>query len=205
MPSASKAPTWQEFCEVGDQWLISYLFSTSLAPAPTLFTIGHCLEAYCKAVILKDAPTTNIYQKQYGHNIEGMIKEIREKTSLLIGVEVLPNVEIKFMTGGPIPLADSLLSDHEYLHYMANQELYWVSKFQKDLKYIGTSGEKMPSQFSFMVMERNPYWIPILKEMRSFLRHGETTETLTISSLGLRRVIPAEAKSYLEAILGKVL
>lgn len=205
MPILSKAPTWQEFCEVGDQWLVSYLFSTSLAPAPTLFAVGHCLEAYCKAVILKDDPTVNIYQKRYGHNIEDMIIEIKGKTGLLKAVEFLPSVESKFMTGGPIPFSDTLMSDSAYVHYVANQELYWVSKFQKDLKYIGTSGERMPSQFSFVVMERNPYWIPILNEMRSFLRRGEPNETLHISSIAMRGALPAETKSYLEAILGKKL
>jgi hypothetical protein len=204
VPTASKAPTWQEFCEVGDQWLVSYLFSTSLAPAPALFTIGHCLEAYCKAVILKDAPNTNIYQKRYGHNIEDMLLEIKGKIGILKGVEFLPNVRTRFMTGGPIPFTDSLMSDPEYLHYLENQELYWVSKFQKDLKYIGTSGEKMPSQFSFMVMERNPYWIPILKEMRSFLRQGEPNETISISRIGHSKALPTEKESYLEAILGKM-
>ena len=154
-------PNSQEFNDLGDQWLISYMYSISGMVLPTLFTIGHCLEAYCKSALLKHDPSLNIYGRKYGHDVEGMIGEIKQKVGILNNVEFLPNVEQRFMIGGPIPFNDQLMSDPEYLHYVQNQELYWVAKYQKDLKYIGTSGEKMPKQFGILVMMRNPYWIPL--------------------------------------------
>ncbi len=37
--------TYQEFFDLGDQWLIAYAGSSANTPIPTLFMIGHCLEA----------------------------------------------------------------------------------------------------------------------------------------------------------------
>jgi hypothetical protein len=173
--------TDREFKDLGDQWLISYACTISNTPIPTLFVIGHCLEAYCKAAILKNNPTANIFDKKYGHDIEAMLVEIKKDISILSNVTFYPNVETRFMTGGPIPFTDEIMSDIEYLHFVSNQELYWVAKFQKDVKYLGTSGKKMPTQYSVLVMERNPYWIPIIKELRDYIKDSMPGESLHIS------------------------
>jgi hypothetical protein len=159
--------TYQEFRELGDQWLISYACTISNMPAPTLFIVGHCLEAYCKAALLKNNPSINV--TKFSHEIEDMIEEIKRDIGIMTGLSFYSDVENRFMTGGLVPFSDTLMSDSEYIHYVANQELYWVSKFQKDIKYLGTSGKKMPTQYSILVMERNPYWISIMKEIRSYL------------------------------------
>lgn len=165
--------TYFEFRELGDQWLIFYACAISRMPIPTLFTIGHCLEAYCKSAILKTDPKANVIQ--YGHDIESMISKIQQDSGLLTHVTLKPNVEKRFMTGRPIPFTNELMSDLEYIHYVENQELYWVSKFQKEIKYLGTNDRRMPTQFSLVVMERNPYWIPTLKELRGFLMENSNT------------------------------
>lgn len=168
--------TSREFLELGDQWLITYSHIISNTPITTLFIIGHCLESYCKAVILKNNPEANILK--YGHDIESMIIEIKSTTGVLKDVLFYPNVEKRFMTSCPIPFTDTLMSDEEYLHFVPNQELYWVAKFQKDIKYLGTTGNKMPTQYGVMVMSRNPHWIPILKELRNYIKdnHEESFE-----------------------------
>jgi hypothetical protein len=159
--------TYQEFRELGDQWLISYACNIANTPAQTLFVVGHCLEAYCKAAILKNDSTVNIADKKYGHNIGFMIGEIQRDIGILTSLSFRPGVESKFMTGGPIPIG--LSADPDYAHYVANQELYWVAKFQKDIKYLGTTGGKMPTQYSIMVMNRNSYWLPIIKEINRYI------------------------------------
>lgn len=189
--------TSEEFCNLGDQWLIHYAYAASSMPVPTLFTVGQCLEAYCKAALLKNDPHLSIYQQRYGHDIESMIGEIRANIGILSSIAFLPNVESRFMTGGPIPFTDTIMSDQEYLHYVPNQELNWVAKFQKDLKYIGTSGKNMPIQFSITVMERNPFWIPIFAELRAYLRSDATNETLAIWQLKQRGQWPPEVKYFL--------
>jgi hypothetical protein len=161
-----------EFLNLGDQWLISYASTISNMPIPTLFIIGHCLEAYCKAAILKHNPSINIYEKKYGHNIENMLLQIKAEIGIIQYIQFYPNVESRFMTGGPIPLTDALMSDPEYLHYVPNQELYWVAKFQKDIKYFGTSGKYMPTQYGVTVMERNIYWVQLLRDLRSYIVHA---------------------------------
>ncbi len=159
--------TYQEFRELGDQWLISYACNIANTPAQTLFVIGHCLEAYCKSAILKNDSSINIADRKYGHNIEFMIGEIKRDIGLFSALHFHQDVESKFMTGGPIPIA--LSADPHYEHYVVNQELYWVAKFQKDIKYLGTTGGKMPTQYGIMVMNRNPYWLPILKEINNYI------------------------------------
>ena len=111
---------YREFLELGDQWLIAYSCATSNTPIPTLFLIGHCLESYCKAALLKHDPA--ITPKELGHRIEQMISGIQKRIGILQGITFHPTVEHRFMTGGLIPFSDSIMSDAEYLHYISNQE-----------------------------------------------------------------------------------
>ncbi len=182
--------TYNEFRDLGDQWLISYACTISNMPIPTLFIVGHCLEAYCKAVILKNNPAVNIFDRKYGHDIEAMITEIKTDIGILDGVMFYPNVEARFMTGGLIPFTDTLMSDAEYLHFVPNQELYWVAKFQKDIKYLGTTGKKMPTQYAVLVMERNPYWVPIMRELRGYINDTPNAESFQMSSFLSRTNAP---------------
>jgi len=129
-----------------------------------------------------------------------MITEIKNDIGILNGVVFYPNIESRFMTGGPIPFTDTLMSDAEYLHFVPNQELYWVAKFQKDIKYLGTTGKKMPTQYSVIVMERNPYWIPIIRELREYIKDAPNTESFQITSFISRTSGPQFAQEYLRLI-----
>jgi hypothetical protein len=136
----SKMPTYQEFRDLGDQWIISYACTISGMPLPTLFTVGHCLEAYCKSAILKNNPSIDVYTRGYGHDIENMIFEIQREIGILQSIQFYPNVEANYMIGGLVPMTS--LQNLDYQHFIPNQELYWVAKFQKDIKYLGTSGKR---------------------------------------------------------------
>jgi hypothetical protein len=190
--------THHEFINLGDQWLISYACTIANMPIPTLFIVGHCLEAYCKAAILKNNPSVNIFR--YGHEIETMINDTKRDISILNGIMFYPNVESRFMTGGLIPFTDSLMSDIEYLHFVPNQELYWVAKFQKDIKYLGTTGRRMPTEYSVVVMERNPYWLPIMRELRGYIQDTTNVESFHMSSFLSRPNSPPFALEYLRQI-----
>jgi hypothetical protein len=146
------------------------------------------------------SPSIDILKKQYGHDIESMIGEIQRNIGILSSVEFLPNVESRFMTGGPIPFTADLMSDAEYLHFVPNQELYWVAKFQKDIKYLGTSGKKMPTQFSVFVMERNPYWIPILRELRDYVKDTSDAGNFQVKTFFGRSNVPPDVREYLALI-----
>ena len=190
-----------DFNELADQWLITYACTISNQPIPTLFTVGHCLEAYCKSALLKHDPALNTAARPYGHDIEAMIEKIKREIGILNSVKFMPNVEARFMTGGPIPFTNELMSDAEYLHWVPNQELYWTAKFQKELKYIGTTGKGMPVQFGIFVMERNPYWVPILKEIRAFLRKDEPQETFTMQRFIADQTRPQWAREFIDLII----
>ena len=171
--------TSREFLELGDQWLITYAHIISDTPITTLFIIGHCLESYCKAALLKNDSKADVFK--FGHDIESMIIEIKNVTTILKEVRFYPNVEPRFMTGGLIPFTDTLMSDEEYLHFISNQELYWVAKFQKEIKYFGTSGKKVPMQYSVTVIARNPHWVAILKEIRDYIKDDSTEGSFEMS------------------------
>lgn len=201
MTAAQPSTELLTFSELADQWLIAYASTFSSMPLPTLFIVGHCLEAYCKAAILKNDPTINVSGGRYGHDIEFMITELQRKCGVLSTVSFYPSVKDRFMTGGPIPWTDLLMSDAEYLHYIANQELYWTAKFQKDLKYLGTPGKNMPLQYSVMVMERNPYWSPILRELRQYVRADLASESLTLSSFRANANVHQAAIQFVESVV----
>jgi hypothetical protein len=187
------------FSELADQWLIAYACTFSSMPLPTLFIVGHCLEAFCKSAILKNDPSINVSGGKYGHDVEFMLTEIKSKCGILSSVSFLPDVESRFMTGGLIPM--SLTSDPSYLHYIANQELYWTAKYQKELKYLGTPGRNMPVQYAVLVMERNPYWIPILKELRQYVRSGLTGESQTILTFRAKANVMPAAMQFVNAVV----
>ena len=184
-----------DYLDLADQWLVQYACVISRMPIPTLFTIGHRLEAYCKAALLKSSPDRPVFTKGEGHHIEGFISRIQAETGLLRQLSFFPEVENRFMTGGLIPLTESLSSEPIYRHYLENQELYWIAKFQQELKYLGTPGKRMPSQFSVLVMARNPYWIPILGELRKYVAKEFPQEGLTAQRF-LRCDAPDFAKEY---------
>lgn len=166
------------FCELGDQWLIVYANSLTFPSPVTLFMVGHCLESYCKSALLRIDPFRNVVG--FGHNIERMLNTLKDEANLLQDISFHPDVENSYMTGGLIPVSET--DNPEYTHYIQNQELYWTAKFQKELKYLGTPGKRMPTEYALFVMNRNPYWIPVLGELRSFTRDGFENESMPIIS-----------------------
>ena len=187
-----------DFLELADQWLITYSTNISNMPAPTLFIIGHCFEAYCKSAIAKHDESIDLHKK-FGHKIEDMINYLKDNVGLMKYLNIEQGIE-NFMTNGPVPL--SLPPDQQiiYNNYIENQELYWVMKFLKDLKYIGTKGKTMPTQYSILVMERNPYWINILKEIRDYICKNENPYNLSINNFSERQNIEF-AKEYINKII----
>ncbi|MBL0145375.1 MAG: hypothetical protein IPP48_06085 [Chitinophagaceae bacterium] len=60
-------------------------------------------------------------------------------------------------------------ADPDYEEYIKNQEMYWVSKFLLDLKYLGTIHKSLPETFGIFIMSCNPYWLHFFIELRTFL------------------------------------
>ena len=73
------------------------------------------------------------------------------------------------MSGGGLPPI-SVFADPDYQHYVANQELYWVSKHLADIKYLGASHKTIPPTYSMVVCAANLYWANFFNELRRYLQ-----------------------------------
>ncbi len=157
---------WQNFAMLGDEFLVGYSRLDSRIVPVSLFTIGHAVELYLKATVLKIAPDFNV--RRLGHKVGDTIQTIRSlDAALLPNYQLRPAVYTKFMNGSLIPMTAT--ADPDYEHFIANQELYWISGHLADLKYLGTIHNTLPTTFSIMVMPCNPYWETFFNELREFL------------------------------------
>jgi hypothetical protein len=157
---------WQDFAMLGDEFLVGYSRLDSGIVPVSLFTIGHAVELYLKATVLKIDPSFNV--RRLGHRVGDTIQTIRTlDAALLANYQLRPAVYTKFMNGNLIPMAAA--ADPDYEHYIANQELYWISRHLADLKYLGTIHNTLPNTFAIMVRPCNPYWLTFFNELRDFL------------------------------------
>jgi hypothetical protein len=157
---------WQNFTMLGDQFIVAYSRLDAQTVPVTLFTVGHAVELYLKATILKIDPDFDILS--LGHRIDKMILKVNElEPTLLNSYKLKEDVYVKFMNGVPVTIEQS--ADPSYEHYVINQELYWVSKYLLDLKYLGTIHKSMPQTFSIFIRACNPYWLNFFIELRKFL------------------------------------
>ncbi|MBL0145380.1 MAG: hypothetical protein IPP48_06110 [Chitinophagaceae bacterium] len=97
--------------------------------------MAHAAELYLKATVLKIDPAFNVLR--LGHKIDDIIKKVQElEPSLLTSYNLRPAIYEKYMKGQLVTFEQS--ADPDYEEYIKNQEMYWVSKFLLDLKYLGT-------------------------------------------------------------------
>jgi hypothetical protein len=132
-----------------------------------MFHAGHAMELYLKAVYLKHQPGMNI--TKLGHRIGDMINTLKQDhPGFLPSVTLRSGVSTKFLSGRFAPLGD-VLNDPDYAHFVEHQELYWVSQYLADLKYLGTVHMSLPSAFGIVCRSVNPYWACLYGEVRTHL------------------------------------
>ncbi len=150
-----------DFLILADQWLVHYASTTSNTPIPTLFAVGHALELYLKAALLKCDKEFNVRKR--GHDILPMISILKNDYNVLKSLDVNDHIMDHYLNGS-IELFESDSSDAE--NYRNNIEFYWVARLLKDIKYLGTYCESIKNGYFLVVKARNPYWIPIIRELR---------------------------------------
>lgn len=157
---------WQNLTMLGDEFIIAYSRLDGQTVPVTLFTIGHAVELYLKATILKLDPNIDILK--LGHRVDKLIEKVKDlEPTLLVRYNLRESVYDKFMNGKLITVEQS--TDPDYEHYIINQELYWISKYLMDLKYLGSIHKTIPNTFGIFIRACNPYWIEFFKELRIFL------------------------------------
>ena len=157
---------WQRFAELGDQFLIGYSKLDGGTPAVTLFNVGHAVELYLKALLLKDDPQCDV-GKKYGHQVDKMILDLAPSHQSALSAYLLrSSVYQKFMHQ-LVPAIET--ADPDYEHYVLNQEMYWVARYLADLKYLGSKHKKMPDTYAVFCVPCNPYWLNFFLAMRTEL------------------------------------
>ncbi len=158
---------WKNFVMLWDEFLIAYSRLDSSTLSVTLFTIWHAVELYLKAVLLKINPKYPIHSGGW-HNIFKFIEDIKKfEPTLLSKYDLQNNICEKYMNWWLMPLSEK--GQLNYQNYITNQELYWISKYLVDIKYLWASHKKLPDTFSIFIRSCNPYWIEFFLELRSFL------------------------------------
>lgn len=158
--------TPSSFVDVGDQFLIAYACSTWAGPAALLFTIGHAAELYLKAALLKQQPTADA--TKFGHKVEDLLAKVQSSSpSLLVNYTLRKSVADKWLLYPVGP--ESFGIDPDYDHYANNMELYWVSRYLADTKYLLASHRSVKGSFLVTSAGLNNYWQPFFRELRNFL------------------------------------
>ena len=148
-----------------DDFLIGYAQLVHAVPPVQLFCVGHAAELYLKAAHLK--LNANINVTKMSHRVGDMISALQAREPSVLTAYALREAVYNKFIGRLVPMTE--IGDPDYEHYIQHQELYFVSQYLADIKYMGTAHKVMPTTFSIMVAPCNPYWLPFFKELRCFL------------------------------------
>lgn len=189
----------KSFVDVGNQFLISYACAPHAGMAAGLFNVGHAVELYLKATILKVRPNTDA--SSYGHRIERLLKDVQAAAPLLLSnYTVRPEAADKWLLNPVGPRASGV--DPDYDHYIQNNELYWVSRHLQDTKYLFASHKAIRGSFAIIYAGLNEYWQPFFREIRQHLGlPSPEWKPDRLEQAVSNRAIPGYARDYLAKIV----
>lgn len=187
------------FVDVGDQFLIAYACSTWAGPAARLFTIGHAAELYLKAALLKLQPAADV--TKFGHKIEDLLEKLQALSpSLLTGYNLRKSAADKWLLNPVGPEAFGI--DPDYDHYVYNIELYWVSRYLGDTKYLLASHKAIKRSFAVTSAGLNDYWQPFFREIRNFLGLPDPSQgNDRLANAANSENFPPQVREYLRKIV----
>jgi hypothetical protein len=185
---------WKSFVNLGDEWLISYAIPPMHSVSVKLFTIGHALELYLKAVIAKRTGSVDGLVL-YGHNIKKMWDECKG-----IDPNFMHDYEIRdSMIDALSRRTDTPLNPSDELDLAMNGDLYLVFCGLADWKYFGTVHKSPRMPRNLATAFPNVYWIHFFKALRSYLGHASAREHDEIrAQIDLFRRLPDEAVRFLQ-------
>lgn len=187
------------FVDVGDQFLITYACASHAGMAACLFNVGHAVELYLKAVILKAQPHTDV--SKYGHNIKRLLTDVQAAVpSILPNYTLRSSAADKWLLNPVGPNGFGI--DPDYDHYIYNIELYWISRFLVDTKYLFASHKAIKGSFLIFFTARNEYWQPFFREIRSYLGLPDPTRHYDRLVEAVNNpAIPRAAREYLSKVV----
>ncbi len=192
---------WHVFLQPADQWLINYsLLPTDLSlTAVQLFSVGHALELYLKAVNSK--LTGDIYAAvEWGHKVDRIWDDCKKRDP-----KFLPTYELRMAV-----LSRDILDPNDYsnwanedlLHFVKYQELYTVAKHLADLKYFGAPLKSIKGAFACAWVFPNPMWADLFREIRIYLGLPENGQLDFISYYLENASLPSTSIDFLNQVLG---
>ncbi len=195
------ASEWRAFHRTADEWLINYsiLPVGSSLTAVQLFSVGHALELYLKAVNSK--LTGNIDDAvKFGHKVVAIWNDCKNRDP-----KFLPAYELRASV-----LARNLLDSNDYMtlpqsdvfHFLEYQELYIVSKHLADLKYLGAPLKSVKGAYALTYVFPNPMWAFLFREIRSYLGIPEEGQWDLIQYQIEVGFLPPASLEFLNEVLG---
>lgn len=185
---------------LADQFLVAYACTSSVeASTAALFNVGHAAELYLKAVICLLDPACDI--SSYKHNVAMLLRNIQKREPSLLSRYALRQRAIdKYLTNVDLP--PEARNDPDYDHFNHNRELYWVSTYLMDTKYLFAShGPRLSGKsFTLMILGLNAYWQPFFKELRAYLRSNSVVLSKNLEQVLSNPNLPASAQRYLIAL-----
>jgi len=187
---------WFSFLWTADEWFINYTLPPALAQVK-LFIIGHSIELYLKAAYTYISDDVN-KAISFGHRIKSLLDACKELVpSFMPSYEIRDKVlETIF---DPNQNLDHLEKDN-LEHYFAHQELYFIAKMLPDLKYLGAPLKTIKGPYGLVQMERNPYWIDFLTEIREFIDYPRADLQDIIKYHLEEDDLPHESQAYLRLL-----
>ncbi len=188
-------PTWSRFVEQGDEWLIAYACIPPFAVGASLFSVGHAVELYLKAVYVAKFGTEAEATK-FGHRIWNLWDKCRSRDSNFMSAYQLREsvLEVDLLDGN----AMKSIPWEDQKHIMQYSNLYLVFKHLPDLKYFGLSWKtRQPKPSSIAYVFPDPRWIEFFRELRLYLGYPLPDRTDWISMALDRRDVPEPAATYL--------
>jgi hypothetical protein len=121
-----------------DEFLITYACIGHLGWRAGFFNLGHSVELYLKAAMRKAQP--NIDVSRYGHDIERLLRDVQAAAPPLLSNYVLRKSAADKYLLNPTG-ATNFRIDPDYDHYHHHMELYWISRYLMDTKYVCVAQE----------------------------------------------------------------
>ena len=157
---------WDDFLWPADQWFVAYATAPP-APAVTLFAIGHTVELYLKAAFMKQTGDEQ-QAMAFNHKIKRLWDTLKANDPAF-----MPSYELRDVVYNSdfAKFHGKNLSHDTWMHFIKNQELYWIAKHLADLKYIGVRLKTIEHPGWLGMEHPNDYWIAFLKELRGYLQY----------------------------------
>ena len=192
------AHEWSAFLSSADEWIVDYSLPVVPLTSVKLFAVGHALELYLKAANAKLSGSVEDAVK-FGHNLHALWFDCKARDT-----GFLPMYELR-----PAVLERDLLNHESYCrldandlgHFLENQELYVVTKYLPDLKYLGAPLKKIAGAYALGFVHPNPKWAELFRALRLYLGHPETGRADTIRHYTEAGVVSGASLQFLQTVI----